>query len=538
MASADLRDELNCAICLNLYTDPVNLSCGHNFCRTCIVTVLDTQQRCRHYSCPQCRAAFHQRPVLQSNVTLRNIAEHFTASTLGEGQSGISCTYCVHYSVLAVKSCVLCEASLCETHLRVHSKAAEHVLIEASASLQNRKCSIHRKILEYYCTEDALCICAFCAQSEQHKGHQEKTMNEASEEKKKNLRNVLHKLKTNKENVEERVRSLRERRRKLQKKASEDTERVTSLFRDLKRQLDDLEKSAQREVSRQHEKVSLSVSDLIQQLKGQEEEFSRKIAVIEELCHMTDPLRVLQEPDITESDTKESDIDSREGFRQRLRDTGHVIEAQISRVLNKGLDDIMSSVKSGIYVDASSDILLDVDTAGGALKVSHDLKSVSWSERNIIRPNVRGRFTCSQVLSTRSFSSGRHFWEVESSESGLWMMGVTYPSIDRQGDGSIIGSNEKSWSLSRLISHYSVRHDKQETNLSRRSSGRRLGVFLDYEAGRLSFYELSDPMRHLHTFTAAFSEPLHAAFWVFIGGALRIRHRKDSGIISSQGPDS
>uniref|UniRef100_A0A8C5MV77 Uncharacterized protein n=1 Tax=Leptobrachium leishanense TaxID=445787 RepID=A0A8C5MV77_9ANUR len=54
MASADSRDELTCSICLNIYTDPVSLTCGHKFCRLCIGDVLDTQGARRH-SCPECR---------------------------------------------------------------------------------------------------------------------------------------------------------------------------------------------------------------------------------------------------------------------------------------------------------------------------------------------------------------------------------------------------------------------------------------------------------------------------------------------------
>ncbi|OCT98943.1 hypothetical protein XELAEV_18011174mg, partial [Xenopus laevis] len=120
-----------------------------------------------------------------------------------------------------------------------------------------------------------------------------------------------------------------------------------------------------------------------------------------------------------------------------------------------------------------------------------------------------------QTLSSRSFLSGRHYWEVEGSELGGWGVGVAYPSIERRGGQSGIGNNNKSWCLWRWNNKYTVRHDSKDTELPHVSSCRRIRISLDYEAGRLSFYELSEPIRHLHTFTATFTEPLHAAFWVW-----------------------
>ncbi|XP_075711949.1 E3 ubiquitin/ISG15 ligase TRIM25-like [Rhinoderma darwinii] len=298
MASADVRDELDCSICLNIYTDPVMLRCGHNFCRVCIDQVLFTQNGCRVYSCPECRAEFLERPALMRNIALCNIVRTFLPTEPHQEEiTGICCTYCIHAPVPAVKSCLLCEASLCDNHLRVHSKAAEHVLSEPSTSLENKKCSVHMKILEYYCIEDAACICVSCSLAGEHRGHRVEMLDEASEKKKEKLRNVLQKLTTKREETEERVQSLEDRWRKAQEIAAGEAERVTVLFTDLRRRLDDLEKRVLSEISRQEEEQSLSLSALIQQLEIKKDELSRKMRDIEELCNMTDPLTVLQGPD-------------------------------------------------------------------------------------------------------------------------------------------------------------------------------------------------------------------------------------------------
>ncbi|XP_072001341.1 E3 ubiquitin/ISG15 ligase TRIM25-like [Engystomops pustulosus] len=298
MASADLREELLCSICLCVFKDPVMLRCGHNYCRVCIDRVLDTQDGSGGYSCPECRKRFQERPALMRNINLHNVAERFLVTQSDQEEiTGICCTYCVDSPVPAVKTCLMCEASLCDKHLKVYSKSPEHVLSDPSTSLENRKCSVHKELLRYYCTEDSTCICVSCSLASEHRGHQLEILDEASEKKKKWLRNVQQKLITKREETEERVQSLEESRRKAQEKASGEAERVTALFIDIRRRLDDLEKRVLSDISRQEKEKSLSLSALIQKLEIQKDELSRKMRHIEELCNMTDPLTVLQEPD-------------------------------------------------------------------------------------------------------------------------------------------------------------------------------------------------------------------------------------------------
>ncbi|XP_040210987.1 E3 ubiquitin-protein ligase TRIM39-like [Rana temporaria] len=517
MASADLRQELDCSICLNIYTDPVNLRCGHNFCRVCIDRVLNTQEGSGGYSCPECREEFRDRPVLQRNITLRNIVETFRSTQLEEGKTEIFCTYCYHSPVPAVKSCLLCEASLCDNHLRVHSKAPEHVLTDPTTSMENRKCSIHRKLLEYYCNVDSACICVSCSLAGEHQGHKVETLDEASEKKKQKLRNVLQKLMTEREETEKRVQSLQDRRRKVQEKSASLTERVTALFIELRRHLDDLENRVRRNISSQEERISLS--DLIHQLEIKKEGLSRKMEDIEELCNMTDPLTVLQESDTGDlCDTEEGDNEDRERHDILLHDGGDLDVAGISHILHTGLSDMMKGVYVFFNIQEASDILLDVNTAYNNLQISNDMKTVSWSDIEQNRPETPERFqSWYQVLSSQRFSSGRHYWEVDVSEAETCSVGMCYPSIERGGQQSGIGyNNNKSWGLWRYNGCY-LRHDNEEIRLSDNLSSNRVRIYVDYEAGQLSFYDLCDPIRHLHTFTTTFTEPLHAGLWVCEG---------------------
>ncbi|XP_073423851.1 E3 ubiquitin/ISG15 ligase TRIM25-like [Dendrobates tinctorius] len=466
MASADLRDELLCSICLSTFMDPVTLRCGHNFCRVCIGRVLDTQDGSGVYSCPDCRKRFRVRPALIRNVNLHNVAERFLITQQEQEEiTGICCTYCVDSPVPAVRSCLHCEASLCDKHLRAHSKSAEHVLSDPSTSLEKRKCSVHKELIKYYCTQDAICICVSCSLAGEHRGHRVEMLDEASKKKKEKLRNVLQKLITKRKETEERVRSLEERRRKAQEKAAGEAERVTALCTDIRRRVDDLEKKVLSEISRQEKEESLPLSALIHQLEIKKDELSRKMRHIEELCNMTDPLTVLQEPDtgdLCDPEEEGGDEDTG-GHDNRPHDGDDLDVAVISHTLHT-LCEVISGIRSGIYVEDPADILLDVTTAANNLLISDDLKTATWTREEQNRPETAERFQYSQVMSRRGFTSGRHYWDVES-RAGWWMVGMCYPSIDRRGDQSLIGQNNKSWGLWRYNNQCSVRHDRKVIRL-------------------------------------------------------------------------
>ncbi|KAM4687793.1 E3 ubiquitin/ISG15 ligase TRIM25-like [Discoglossus pictus] len=209
-------------------------------------------------------------------------------------ETGIFCTFCIHSLVPATKSCLHCETSLCNNHVRVHSKSEEHILSEPTTSWGNRKCSNHKKLLELYCFKDAACICVFCFLAGEHKGHQVEMLNEASEKKKKKLKHVLEKLAIKREKTERRVQGLREYKREVQERAAGVTKTVTVLIRDIRKQLEVLEKRVLSEITRQEEQVLCQVFDLFQDLEKEKDELSRNMSHIEKLFNMTDPLAVLQ----------------------------------------------------------------------------------------------------------------------------------------------------------------------------------------------------------------------------------------------------
>uniref|UniRef100_A0A803JEQ8 Uncharacterized protein n=1 Tax=Xenopus tropicalis TaxID=8364 RepID=A0A803JEQ8_XENTR len=479
MAAADLRAELSCSVCRDIYTNPVTLPCGHNFCLICIGKTWDWQEGIEEDpSCPECRQRYRRKPELKRNLTLRNIAERFLSTDPepdGTGNSG------------------------------------------------NRICSTHNKLLDCYCYDDGAPVCVSCYLAGGHRGHRVELLSEASEKKKEKLRKVLEKLSPEREETEGQIQRLQERRREGAEVAAGETERVTALFRGIREELEALEKRLLSDISRQKEELSLTLTELIQHLEIKRDELSRKIRHIEELCNMADPLTVLQEQWESHGaafcGAEGADTEGRE--REGMKDLAEDLDVgRILETLLTGLAGIVTGVEGRWFPgQEATELVLDINTAGNLLSVSGDGKSASYSRTDQRRPQTPERFHVSQALSTRSFPSGRHYWEVEGSKSGCWRVGAAYPSIERGGGHSWFGNNNKSWYLYKWSNKYSVGHDSKNTNLPHVPSCRRIRISLDYEAGRLSFYELSEPIRHLHTFTASFTEPLHAAFWVWGDGA-------------------
>ncbi|XP_063786172.1 E3 ubiquitin/ISG15 ligase TRIM25-like isoform X2 [Pseudophryne corroboree] len=503
MASADLRQELDCSICLTIYTDPVTLRCGHNFCRGCIAGALDAEEGSGVYSCPECREEFPERPALIRNITLCNIVGRFWSTLPDQEETGIICTYCIHSLVPAVKSCLMCEAHLCDNHLRLHSKSPEHVLSDPTAAQGNSKCSIHKRVLEYYCTEDDVCICESCCLIGEHSAHKLESLDEASEKRKDKLRDVLQKLSTNIAVAEKRVQSLQERRREDKEKATGVTERVTALFRDMRRQLEDLEKKEFNCIFWQEERASLSVSDLTRKLEIKKEELSRKMRHIEDLCNVSDPVTVLQEPDT-------GDLCDNEDRKRHYTEVHYGVDLDVDHTLwtLPRMSNIITSVKKGVYMEEATDIFLDGTTAGCNILVSGDGKS-AWVKRNRLQ---------SQIITTSGFTSGRHCWDAEIRNTSSWRVGMCYPTIESKGRQSYIGENDESWCLRGHNYRYSVMHDGIEIRLPELTLCERVRIVVDYDAGHLSFYSVYlSSTRHLHTFNTTFTDHLHAALWLLKG---------------------
>ncbi|XP_072564220.1 stonustoxin subunit beta-like [Paramormyrops kingsleyae] len=158
----------------------------------------------------------------------------------------------------------------------------------------------------------------------------------------------------------------------------------------------------------------------------------------------------------------------------------------------------------------SCQLTLDPNTANSLLSLSEGIRKVTWGAEQPY-PDHPERFDRWPQVLCRESLTGRCYWEAEWSGDGA-RIGVTYKGIRRKGgsDDCQLGANDKSWMLHCSPDSYCVRHNNKQTDIPIKPSGsRRVGVYLDWAAGTLSFYRVSsDGLTLLYSFTSSFTEPL------------------------------
>ncbi|NWS02805.1 TRI14 protein, partial [Motacilla alba] len=163
----------------------------------------------------------------------------------------------------------------------------------------------------------------------------------------------------------------------------------------------------------------------------------------------------------------------------------------------------------------------EYDSIHPRLKLSDDRLEVSCSWRRILYPCSPQRFDkLWQVLSRDAFLSGSHYWEVDLLRAGAgWWIGAAYPTIGRKGDSEAcrLGWNRASWCLKKFDFEYWAFHKGERIPILIEDDPDCIGIFLDYEAGILSFYNVSNGMAHLHTFCCKFTEPVYPALRLWEG---------------------
>lgn len=114
------------------------------------------------------------------------------------------------------------------------------------------------------------------------------------------------------------------------------------------------------------------------------------------------------------------------------------------------------------------------------------------------------------VLSSKGFTSGKWYWEVEVAKKTKWTVGVVRESIIRKGSCPL--TPEQGFWLLRLRNETDLKAlDLPSCNVKLINNLDKVGIYLDYEGGQVSFYN-AKTMTHIYTFSSTFMEKLYPYF--------------------------
>ncbi|XP_008051058.1 E3 ubiquitin-protein ligase TRIM69 isoform X2 [Carlito syrichta] len=156
-------------------------------------------------------------------------------------------------------------------------------------------------------------------------------------------------------------------------------------------------------------------------------------------------------------------------------------------------------------------LTLDPKTAHPNLVLSKNQTSVWHDDIKQVMPDDPERFDSSvAVLSSKGFTSGKWYWEVEVAKKTKWTVGVVRESIIRKGSCSL--TPEKGFWLLRLRNQTDLKAlDLPSCSLKLTNNFNKVGIYLDYEGGQVSFYN-ANTMTHIYTFSSTFTEKLYPYF--------------------------
>ncbi|KAM9334646.1 E3 ubiquitin-protein ligase TRIM39-like [Symphorus nematophorus] len=547
MASASdhpCEEEFLCSICLHAFSEPVSTPCGHNYCKMCITGYWTSSGETQ---CPLCKRKFRNRPQLQVNTEFRDMVVRFNNLRVRSQDDvlakpgEVTCDVCLGPKLKAQKTCLVCLASYCQPHLERHQTVPtlqKHQLIEPVSNLEDRICKKHGKLLELFCFVDLKCICFMCWK-EHHAGHDAVPLEQAFRERKARLVlcDVPSEIKmienSKSRSIEEIKHSIEQRKKESEKEIADIAEVFTALVVLLQRsqaELIELIQEKQKAAEKQAE-------DLVTQLEQEVVELRRRGSEVEQLLQTEDHLHFLQGyryiparfgdlfdplPDIGGQSyvgmVKKAIAQMEKTLNNEMEMLFHEVRlsdgceaaAQSDAAENLMRDEFIKEVWSPpqdklmmIQQCHAVDVTLDAYTAYSRLMVSDDGKQLRSHEGQLLFPGLfrRGFEHIPFVLGKEGFSSGKFYFEVQISGSKSCVLGVAKESIKREMFCFPMPA-QGAWTFSKLINRFQeeFRGLFVDLPLNLRQRPQTVGVFVDYEKGEVSFYDV-DARSLLYSYT-------------------------------------
>ncbi|KAL8197167.1 UNVERIFIED_CONTAM: hypothetical protein K2H54_014570 [Gekko kuhli] len=447
----DFTKELTCILCLEFFREPMILPCGHNFCKLCIENIWLKKGA---FVCPECQTRFSEKRYIENPVLQKMVEKKLKGHHLGTAQQ----------------------------------KCLEH---NEPVTLYWKP---HRKVACFSCRE---------AQKPEDQSTQFLLIPDAVQiftekliSKRIRLRSNLVELEMVKNAQEEKISNHKENKLQLQY-------HISLEFLKLHQFLHAKEKILIKQLKEESESLIQEMETNLNRLQDYSQNAKHTLGLIQSRLYQQNSANFLKDIEVfmdwVEKKTEQSSLSK---LVSRSLSAGH-FKGPIQYMVWKEMKTILSPDISFLTLDPA--------TAHPNLVLSEDLTSVTHDDLKQVLPEAPERFDCSvSVLGSEGFDSGKHYWEVKVENKTKWTLGVIKETINRKGNYPL-SPKAGHWLIKLRNKNQLKAVDMPPRCLPLSDTLRRIGVYLDYEGGQVSFYD-AENLTHIYTFTSAFAEKLYPYF--------------------------
>lgn len=386
-------------------------------------------------------------------------------------------------------------------------------------------CEIHHRGILVYCRTDKVCICPDC-ELEEHHDHDTVSIEDEWTENKAQLsasEKEIHNM------IRQKIRKMEEIRKSLddvELAVERETAGSVCLLSVLVSAIERSQAELMEVMEMSQRAAKNQAEVMIRQLELEVEELHRRENTLAEIAQLDDALQGIKTFPVISSPPPTKDwsgvsLNTELGTGTIYRSLAVQVESfqkDLRKVAETGfpasgmeLIPVRTQPRIKRVQEYAVDVTLDCSTAHPRLILSEDFKSVKCGDRHQLFPDNPERFdrvVC--VLGREMISSGRHYWEVEVGGKTDWDLGVAKQSISRKGKVEVTPSNGF-WFLSLRDKNKYAFRSEPSTDVQMGLHPQKIGVFVDYEKGQVSFYNV-DSKLHIYTFNDTFNESVYPFF--------------------------
>uniref|UniRef100_A0A671ER61 Tripartite motif containing 22 n=1 Tax=Rhinolophus ferrumequinum TaxID=59479 RepID=A0A671ER61_RHIFE len=477
----NIQEELTCPLCLDLLTEPLSLDCGHSFCQACITA--------NNKEPMFALGGEHQCPVCQSRYQPYNLRPNWKLANILKKLSEVNAN----------------------SHQWQGGNVCEH-------RGENRL---------IFCKEDGKAICKLCVLSLEHQGHQTFPIEEVVKECQEKLQETLKKLTDEEQEAEKLEANISEERATWKHRMHTERQKILKGFDEMRGALD-------REERKELQKLEEDEVNVLDNLAAAKDQVAQQRQYMSEL--ISDLQHQIRESTL---DTLQDVINVIRRSESWTWKKPKIVSTKLKSAFQApDLSRILQEFKELTEVQSYwVDFMLNPVNALSGVVVSEDHRQVTAGNSFMFRNVYPCNFSAFDVLGCQNFSSGKYYWEVDVSRKTAWILGVYSdlnrsdlnrkrssgfvfnPHVNYQTVYSRFRPDNGYWVVGlQNVSEYNAFEDSSTSDpkvltLSMAVPPCRVGVFLDYEAGTVSFFNVTNHRSLIYKFSKCrFSQAAYPYF--------------------------